>query len=192
MTMDGIGLQGKDIVKALARASKDTNSVVRRVALFALAKIEMDNPDIYTILGEALGDKEQNIRTAALSILVSMGKEATDTLTRATEDPRAAPRLLAMQALASLGEDLDEKGGLALRKGLGDEDPRIRQTAAQALGNVGPKARQFGEGKEMFMALANLLKDKDAAVRRAAVLPMALGKIGSEDVDEGREAGWVA
>jgi vesicle coat complex subunit len=71
---------------------------------------------------------------------------------------------------------------LALRKALGDDDLKVRQTAALGLANVGARARELGGGKELFDTIASLLKDKDAPLRRTAAY--ALGQIGSDDPAE--------
>lgn len=182
MTMNGLGLQSKDVAKALGKAARDANALVRQSALFALSKIETDDPDVFALLGAALGDKEKQVRLSAASILVGKGKEGSSALARAAEDPQSAARMLALQALASLGEEIDEKGVLALRKALADEDAKIRQTAALGIANLGKTARDLGGDKAMFDALAKLLNDKDSQLRRNALL--ALGNIGADNADE--------
>ena len=182
LTINGLGLQSKDIAKALVKAVKDTSPAVRGAALFALTKIDTDDADIFALLGAALGDKEKQVRLSAASLLVGKGKEASGTLVKAADDPKVEQRVLALQTLASLGEEIDDKGVLALRKALGDDELRVRQAAALGLANLGKPARELGGGKELFEALTKLLKEKDAPLRRTAVL--ALGQLGSDDADE--------
>ncbi len=182
VAINGLGLQSKEVAQALGKAAKDANATVRSAALFALAKIEGDDAEIFAILGAALGDKEKQVRLSAANILVSKGKQASEALINAADDQKVEQRVLALQTLASLGEEIDEKGVLALRKGLGDDELRVRQTAALGLANLGVKARTLGGDMEMFDALAKLLKDKDAQLRRTAI--HALGQLGSSDPAE--------
>ena len=65
-------------------------------------------------------------------------------LAKAADDADLSKRLLALQTLASLGEEIDEKGVLALCKALADPESRIRQTAALSLANLGVKAQRTG------------------------------------------------
>jgi HEAT repeat protein len=181
MVINGLNLQGKDIAKALAKATKDANVPVRQAALFALSKLETDDPEVFNILGSALADKEKQVRLSAASILMGKGKDGSGVLAKAADDPQAAARILALQSLAKLGEDIDEKGVTALRKALGDSDVKVRQTAALALAGVGKTARELG-GKDLFEDVAKLLQDKDIILRRTAIY--ALNQFGSNDIDE--------
>jgi HEAT repeat protein len=182
LTISGLGLQTKEVAKALGKAVKDASPAVRSAALFALSKIDTDDADIFALLGAALRDKEKQVRLSAVSLLVGKGKEASGTLVKAADDGKAEQRVLALQTLASLGDEIDDKGVLALRKALGDDEMRVRQTAALGLANLGKPARALGGDKELFEALTKLLKEKDAPLRRTAAL--ALGQIGSDDADE--------
>lgn len=180
--MNGLGLQSKDVAKALGKATKDASANVRQAALFTLSKIETDDPDIFAILGAALADKEKQVRLSAASILVGKGREGSGVLAKATEDSKTGARILALQSLAALGDEIDEKGVLALRKALSDEDVKVRQTAALGIANVSKFARELGGNKELFDALAKLLQEKDAQLRRTAMY--AIGQIGCDDADE--------
>lgn len=182
VAINGLALQAKEVAQALGKATKDANATVRSAALFALAKIESNDPEIFAILGAALGDKEKQVRLSAANILVSKGKQASEALINAADDQKVEQRVLALQTLAALGEEIDDKGVLALRKALGDDEVRVRQTAALGLANLGAKARPLGGDAELFEALAKLLKDKDAQLRRTVV--HALGQLGSSDAGE--------
>jgi HEAT repeat protein len=182
VTINGLGLQDKDIAKALSKSAKDANTNVRQAALFALSKMETDDLDVFAILGAALADKEKQVRLSAAALLVGKGKEGAGALAKAAENKDVSTRMLALQAIAALGEEIDEKGVLALRKALEDNDLKIRQTAALGLAQVARNARSLGGDKELFDALAKLLKEKDTQLRRTAV--HALGQIGSDDADE--------
>ncbi|MBI1832916.1 MAG: HEAT repeat domain-containing protein [Planctomycetes bacterium] len=182
MVINGLGLQNKDILKAFMRSVKDSSPLVRQGSLFALSKIETDDAEVFTILGAALADKEKQVRLSAASILVGMGKEGAGALAKVAEDKDAASRMLALQALASLGDNIDEKGVKALRKSLDDADLKVRQTAMLGLANLGKIARELGGDKEMFQAVAKLISDKDVQLRRTAVY--ALGQIGAMDAEE--------
>lgn len=181
LAIDGVRLKSDQVVKALSKATKDTSADVRRVALFVLAKMDVEPDQILPILRAALGDKDAATRKAAVTALLDLGKDATDELGKAATGGPPTARLLAVQALASLGTELDEKGAAALSKALADGDIRVRRTAALALAKLGPLLREVG-GKELLPTLTKLLQDRDASLRRAAA--MALVQYEAESATE--------
>lgn len=181
VAIDGVGLKDVEVVKALSKAAKDTSSEVRRAALFVLAKLDVEPEMVLPILRAALGDKDAATRKAAAAALLGLGKDAAGEFAKAAEGGAPTARLLAVQALASLGTDLDDKGAAALGKALADDDVRVRRIAALGLAKLGPTLREVG-GKELMAPLTKLLQDKDVQSRRGAAA--ALAQYGAEDAAE--------
>src|SRR5207244_3940537 len=100
----------------------------------------------------ALRDKDQKIRTLAAQALVTAGAEVAEELVRAAKEGEAGTRLLALQALGALGEDLPNEGLGALVRGLEDGGAKVRTAAAegedrrgaQGQGHVCPRFRRDG------------------------------------------------
>ena len=162
----------------------DKDPEVRRGAAFALGKIgaEGDSVQVVSKLTAALGDGDAAVRDFAASglgdVLMGLGKP---------------------------GRDYWAQTGPALRTALKDEQPRVRRSAAYALGAFGPDAvparddliaaagdpspivRQnaawalgrLGQeaGADGVSQIRNLLKDDEPLVRRDAL--HALGEVGN-------------
>ena len=106
-------------------------------------------------------------------------ESATDSLPELIRHLRhrlASTRLAAVKALGKLGWQTGESVA-ALSSSLNDEDELVRESAAQAIGQLGPNA---------VSAMIRMLNNKDKYVRRHAV--WALGKLGPKAVPEDR---WV-
>ena len=100
-------------------------------------------------------------------------ESATDSLPELIRHLRhrlASTRLAAVKALGKLGWQTGESVA-ALSSSLNDEDELVRESAAQAIGQLGPNA---------VSAMIRMLNNKDKYVRRHAV--WALGKLGPKAV----------
>jgi HEAT repeat protein len=179
--LDSMEATGKETVLALGGAAKDANLSVRKAALYMLGQRIVDEPDARPFVAQALRDKDQSIRVAAAKALVAAGNDAAVDLANAAKDGDAGTRTLALQALGAIGEDLNLEGLTALVRGLDDPEARVRQAAANGIAQLKTNAREVA-GAALFKELAKLLQDKEATVRRAAVV--ALGSIGVVDGDE--------
>ena len=100
-------------------------------------------------------------------------ESATDSLPELIRHLRhrlVSTRLAAVKALGKLGWQTGESVA-ALSSSLNDEDELVRESAAQAIGQLGPNA---------VSAMIRMLNNKDKYVRRHAV--WALGKLGPKAV----------
>jgi HEAT repeat protein len=131
----------------------DPNPEVRRGAAFALGKIGAENGaarDVVEALTHSLTDKDAAVRDFAASGLGDL-----------------------LTALNNRGQPFWEKTGAALRKTLKEDDnPRVRRSAAFALGAFGPEATP---ARDDLIAASG---DAAPIVRQNAA--WALGKLGKE------------
>ncbi len=126
---------------------------------------------LISALGRLLKDADPRVRLATATTLGRLGLDAAPTLPSLrdlADDPEEATR---KAAATSIGEiEKATKGLRDVIAGLGGSEPGARSYAAGRLGAIGPAAA------EAVPALAKLLADPDAEVRRASA--EALGKIG--------------
>ena len=134
-------------VHALLRAMKHRNADFRREALLDLPKIGAPTRTDADVLGDLVG--EANFPEG---------------------------RLYALGALVALGADA-KPALLSLCAALRDHDPAVRRKAAEALGGIGPEARDTAH-RDLLAAL----RDADPDVAAAATA--ALGKMGPPTIAE--------
>jgi len=184
MALDTLAADYPEALKGLALALKDGNIKIRTLAVLALTRVTAkDNKEVFDGLALALSDNDANIRAAAAYALLETDKAAAVMpLLKALANLKPDVRRTAIQALGSIGDELEMPGMLALRTALSDSDPRVRQFAAAGIAKAGIKARELGEGKKVSDALFKLMTDKDGAVRQTAVY--ALGQVGIDDKEE--------
>jgi HEAT repeat protein len=94
----------------------------------------------------------------------------------------ARVRLDAMKSMAANASAVDRATMRALIDATGDADSKIRKAALQAIGEIGPKAREWGGGPKLGETLAKLFRDPDPVARRAAV--WAYGQVGIDTREE--------
>jgi HEAT repeat protein len=176
---------GPAVITALLACSKDQDARMREQAAIGLGVLRDKPKEVIKALGEALKDKEIEVRQAA--VRAWSGPEAKD----------AVPDLIAALRDETIRGDvviaLSQIGAPAidpLLTTLKDQDPAIRIASARALELMGPKATlKFRAGKgeperpspKMQPAVGHLieaLKDKEWEVRRAVA--HALHGIGPE------------
>lgn len=153
------------VTAALTRALQDKDRSVRWTAARTLGKLKP--PDAATAVPELsrlLTDPDIDLAKAvaiALEHLGPIAHEATPALLQAAEARDAEMRLAALRALATTapGAPLVSQ---RLQVALTDEDARVRQQAAEILGQGGLV------GAETLTALRGLLNDPAAEVRKAA------------------------
>ena len=139
---------------AILQNDKETNK--RRIALFALQTAGPQTRKIFDVVGSALReDKEDLIRKMAAQTLGNLTAKGIE------DRIEKLPVKTALDALI-----------FALIK---DKSPEVRETAAGALGNIGPQAR------EAITFLAESLKDASVDVRAAAA--DSLGRVGESAKD---------
>jgi HEAT repeat protein len=154
-------------VPALVGVLKGNDAVARERAAFALGHIGTDANEAQTELVAALKAKELPVRRRASEALAQIGpptdQENVDALLAALKDDDVEVRLRVAETLAKLGNT----GLRPLMNALADTDARVRWGAADALGNLEPKATRA------VPLLKDALKDSDAAVRKAAEQALA-------------------
>jgi HEAT repeat protein len=182
---------GQRVVEPLVRALADTDVQVRSIAENALYKRLMADTDAETrgatatALGRlrtpesvppllnAIKDADGNVRIAAIKALATMGEMAAvvplilivareTARARNTGRSDAAMERAASQALDTLA---DERAVEPLKAVLAQSDPDAREVAIRRLARIG--SPEVGE------ALAGLLSDGDATIRRAAARGLA-------------------
>lgn len=120
-----------------------------------------------------------------MSAFLMMGQAADpklgETLAK-LKDGDAKARQQAVAALATSKVELEPRAIAALAKVLDDADAKVRKTAAQTLGEIGPRAREWGGGPKLSAQLANLFKDKEPSIRKTAV--WAYGQVGIDSIAE--------
>ena len=146
---------------ALIRACSDTDEVMRRKAIEALAELgdERDTP----LLQQALKDGDDNVRLEAIYALKSrFAPDMRDALIETCSDVDERVRRKAFQALAELG---DERDTPLLLKALTDSDSSVRLEAIYALEG----RSMLGSSSRFSGPLSEAIKDENASVRRVAV-----------------------
>ena len=174
-----LGLMGQDAAAAvpqLISALKDSSDEVRMMAAMALGKIGRPAKEAVPALLEAAGDKSDFVRALAAGALGKTGRGAkgvVPALIGMLGDKHREVRRAAATGLGDIGQ-ADEPVLKALIATLGkDPDSAVRVDAAQALGQLGPKA------KSAVPALLRALKD--GHVQRHAA--EALGRIGRSAIN---------
>ena len=155
---------GEDVGKAVPALVEDLKSKAkdtRRRALEVLAGNGSASKGAVPQLIEALKDQDPEIRAQAAATLASIGAEAKPAareLILLLKD-RAGGRSEAIAALAKIGKPAVDPLIAALDYG----NPDIRSGAVEALGQIGPDARQA------LIRLSQVYsQDREKAVRRAA------------------------
>jgi hypothetical protein len=137
-------------------ALKKPDIMVRLAALEILKRIA--DPSAYDPVERLLGDKEVNMRVAAIATATACGgTRALPRLVRMLKDSSWEVRREAVKALGRLGDGAAVEG---LCGALEDHDHDVRETAAVALGKIGdPRG---------IHALTLSLLDDESFVRNAA------------------------
>jgi len=154
--------------QTLIQALMDESVRVREAAADALAESGPQAVDAVPALLQALKNEERDwaLRQAASDALGAIGSEAVPALIEALADEDEQVRRAAAGALRDMGPQAGDAIP-ALIQTLRDKD--VSMDAASALGEIGPQA---------IPALVEAVDDRDAQVRRGAIL--ALGFIGPE------------
>ncbi len=194
-TLGFIATPAKDIVPALTAALKDDNALVRQRAAEALGWIGPPAREAAPALVAALKDEEPKVAILACLALAQLGDSGvTRPLFEVFQSGRSRVADAAGRALWQMGANAkdvvpalipllkgpeNESGRVralllwfgplavpALIAALKDDEPAIRQAAAETLGQLGPVAR------EAAPALAGTLQDKTPVVALAAAVAL--------------------
>jgi HEAT repeat protein len=165
-----------EVIEAL----RSENVADRRSAAQEIARRDasLKKEALPALIARIAGDKDPQVRATVFEVLTDLGPEAADAVpvlvkavTTEVGNLHAEEqhgRFRAAWALGAIGEKAVEP----LRPALREEKPRVRASAAMAMGRIGPAAAPAAAD------LISLFDDKDADVRREAV--RAMGRIGAE------------
>ena len=140
-------------VKVLIKALKDDDRFVRKASARSLGKIK--NKKSIKALIKVLGDADGDFRYAAKESLVEIGETSENDLILALESKNNYQREMAIEALGEIGSENSTK---YLKKGLLDEDSKVRWRAARAV-------NQWYDDEIMGLLKNISQKDPDVKVR---------------------------
>jgi HEAT repeat protein len=109
----------------------------------ALGHVGLEANDAVPELAAALADKDKHVRAAAAEALSKVGKAAkgaVPALVKALGDESALVRANAAVALGDLANEGRPAVGALTKLYQKDEDPDVREHAAEALKKIDPKA----------------------------------------------------
>jgi HEAT repeat protein len=176
-----LAADAKPAVPGLVKALRDPDVDVRRNAAAALGKVGVPaRQEAYAELLALLQDKEEDVRRTALGALLKVdtpGAAELDALRKllANQAGSREGRIYAAAALSELGPPAVPALVPTLAT---DPDPGVAMMACAALGQIGVKGQEMGQGagKEGAEALRSALDHKERSVRVAAAA--ALGQLG--------------
>jgi HEAT repeat protein len=164
----------RDVAAALGkRLREDTDEDVRLWAARALLKFGPDARPALPDLRAALKDRSADVASWAVEVLSRLGDDGHAALAEALGDKAFTARSYVANVLRDLGPH-SKSVALALRKALGDEDPELRQSAAEALLRIDrPAGVRLG-----VPVLAQLATNRDYEYREFVI--EFLGEVGPE------------
>jgi HEAT repeat protein len=131
-----IDRQARVVVPLVRPALDDADSSARLLAVAVLGELGPE-AKVMGPLTEALNDKEEQVRRAAVAALARNGLEAVPALTKALQHPSPAVRAGAAEALGWVGSSAD--GAVKpLLEAVGDSDDQVSKRAARAVYEIGP------------------------------------------------------
>lgn len=169
---ESLAQMGKDAApaaKSLVSALGDKDALVRGVAVRAVGELAPDAPGAVPALVKLFPDMEA-IR--AVARFKADGAEALPELLKLFNHEELTTRLQAMRTVGKIGDPAKSAIPILIKTMAEDEEPRIRERAAEAIGEFGPAAAEAGA----VPALAKATKDPEYKVRRDAA--RSLGQIG--------------
>ena len=175
-TLGKLGPVAKAAVPALTESAKDMLPGLRLYSTIALKRIAGDDDAALVLLINGLKDADEEVRRAAMALAQSAPcypSRPAEALLRFVQELRhgnaAASVVYSLGRIGAAGNK-DVVGPLL--EALKDPEVGVRSAAASALGDIGAIA------KGAAPALETAMRDKDAAVRRAAT--QAFKKISRE------------
>jgi HEAT repeat protein len=168
---DALGRMGKDAAPAsaeLVAALKDSDPLVRGVAVRAIGELA---PDVAGGVAALIPLFPGIEAIRAVARFGAAGAAAISPLIELLKHDDAAVRWQATRALAKIGPASLSALPELIRLAESDPDAVVREHAVEAMGDIGPPA------KDGIPALAKALKDPIARVRRDAV--RSLGQMGA-------------
>jgi HEAT repeat protein/lysophospholipase L1-like esterase len=132
----------------ISTALRDKDQYVRRHALLSLAKI--NNPRVVECLIQSLNDTSfHNRRTAIIALGKTMDKRAVDPLIALLHDKSKDIRAEAVEALGTINDLQTVK--ILQDTSLGDEDPYVRDLAADAIKKI--TGKEYGKYRRKLLRM---------------------------------------
>ncbi|MBI3462479.1 MAG: HEAT repeat domain-containing protein [Planctomycetes bacterium] len=182
-----IGPGARAAIPAFLDVIKSGDRLLFREAAKAFQRIDPDNTEIVPALVDSLNDS--NVRASALSALAILGPVAAHAIPAirdAVTDPSMRVRVEAAMALANVADDLPTAVPVLMRALAPDCERDVRYSAAEALGEMGPRAALA------IPALIGLLNESDYGLAQRAAwslegigIPAALVELLDDAVSEG-------
>jgi HEAT repeat protein len=187
-------LRDEIAVVGLLNSLKHSQTTVRRQAVRALCRQDLDPNVTLRQLGRALADSDSGVRVAAVQGLARCGDSAIPLLIESLRSKDKHVRREASWALAGLGPAA-EPAVPALAEAVLDSDRKLVHGAIRALGAIGPDAApaighlltvltgsHFVEGRQAAWALGRI---------GAAAVPSLIHVIQTGDLYARAEAVWA-
>jgi len=147
----------------LEQAKTDLKHPDPKVRILAIQFLENVDPSIaFPFLQDNLSDRHPEVRTQAILSLIQQGTpDITPLLKKCLKDNSPKVKIAALRGIFRYGEGVDLNLLLQL---LSDESPQVRRKTATLLG--------WTQGEGALPILAELSKDPDAKVRKAALFSL--------------------
>jgi hypothetical protein len=128
-----------DLDRGSHDGSRPDTSMPARSAAHGLAEIGLPAvPGLLDILSKAAGSRARKLAAFALGEIAGTDTEVVEALCRATQDPSAAVRINAIEALGL--KPASRTSVATLSRAIKDPDPQARFSAALSLAQIGPAA----------------------------------------------------
>ena len=151
-----------DLDRGSHDGSRPDTSMPARSAAHGLVEIGPPAvPGLLDILSNAAGSRARKLAAFALGEIAGTDTEVVEALCRATQDPSAAVRINAIEALGL--KPASRTSVATLSRAIKDPDPQARFSAALSLAQIGPAA------EEAVPALKDALYDENRYVPGYAV-----------------------
>jgi HEAT repeat protein len=166
------GAKAREAGPQLTALLEDTDESVRGQAFDTLGNIGLEPKELFAAASKILRAKGDKLNAAAAATIRRLGPTMLPEVVAAlrADDAKSADgaglRLVCLQTLTMSGPGAKEAMP-DLMKALGDPSPKVRLTAARALGNLGPDA------KNAVDALTGLQNDSDGSVKAIAKAAVA-------------------
>lgn len=153
------------ILAATLAAAGDHNPAVRSYALTALAAMAPADARVRQTLLAALADPDSPPRRAAVSALAAAGPDTNTIAALAdTAGDTARPSTARTAAIEVLGALRAVSAVPALTRALDPAEPALAEAATEALGRMGPAARQAADALERLLGHPELRMSAAAAL----------------------------
>lgn len=147
----------------LEQAKTDLNHPDPKVRILAIRFLEAADPSVARpLLQDKLSDHDPEVRTHAIVALIKQGApDVTPLFRKHLKDSSPKVKIAALRGIFRYGEGIDLNLLLQL---MSDESPQVRRKMATLLG--------WTQGEGALPILAELSKDPDVKVRKAALFSM--------------------